>query len=578
MRVWRWVAAAIAACCPVPAHAAMRVRDERDQRRAGGTKASPMVCLSIGLLSWAVAAAHGQPSLLWAPPSVEVSAYPGAQASFTCIVANEGGKELRFSVRAAEVREREEGSYETVEEPPSAFSCTRWIRVEPTQITLKPKEVRDIVGTVSVPRGTPAGGRYAAVVCELQPDEVPSPPGPVSEPQARVVVQWRMSTIVFLTVLGGPLDKRASIADIEVSPAQLRSQDALIISAPLENKGNIHVFATGRLVIRTKDGRRVREVPLGSGRGGILPGATVKFTSIIRRTFAPGEYVAEASFSYGGAAPAVAAVPFTVAKTVVAGATQAVSAAFSVEPQVLEAQLPPGSYRTWVLAVRNTGEEPLEVRAGPVDIACDEQGEPRAAETAGASRSCAPWLAVRPAEFTLRPGRTQQVRLAAATPGGQTGGRYGGIEFVARPAEQADGAAELSRVAAVLLTVGAAPAPQAQIEAVEVREPAGEGEAVVVLVELRNTGEVHLRPKAGTLLVKALPLARQVGGAEYQAAERELEKASLQPLGQLVLPGGTIVMEGRSAEVAGAGKYILEVAVDYGAESPTTMRKEFAVR
>jgi hypothetical protein len=509
---------------------------------------------------------------------VEVSAYPGAQASFTCTVANEGGKELRLSVGAAEVREREEGFYETVEEPPSAFSCKSWIRVDTTQITLKPKEVRDIVGTVSVPRGIPAGGRYAAVVCELEQDEVPSPPGPLSEPQAQLAVRWRMSTIVFLTVLGGPFDKRASVADIEVRPGQLRSQDALIVSAPLENKGNIHIFATGRLVIRTKGGRRVREVPLGSGRGGILPGATVKFTSIIRRTFAPGEYVAEASFRYGGAAPAVAVVPFTVAKTVVAGATQAVSAGFSVEPQVLEAQLPSGSYRTWVLALRNTGEDPLEVRAGPVDIACDEQGELRAAETGGASRSCAPWLSVRPAEFELRPGQTHQVRVSAAAPRDRTGGGYGGIEFVARRAEQAGGPAELSRVAAVLLTVGAAPPPQAQIEAVELRGPAREGEAAVVLVRLRNTGEVHLRPKAGTLLVKALPPARQVGGTEYQAAERELEKASLQPLGRLVLPGGTIVMEGRSAEAAGAGKYILEVAVDYGAESPTMERKEFTVR
>ena len=129
--------------------------------------------LALGLALGFGAGARGQLAFFWSPPSTELSAAPGSKAQFVCTIVNEGNEVTGFKLYLTEVVEREEGYYEFREGGvPGPRSCTAWLAIAPVTVTLKPKEFKDVTVTVTVPRGTTPGGRYAAVCCEVYKQSV----------------------------------------------------------------------------------------------------------------------------------------------------------------------------------------------------------------------------------------------------------------------------------------------------------------------------------------------------------------------------------------------------------------------
>src|SRR5690606_22619197 len=143
-----------------------------------------------------------------------------------------------------------------------------------------------------------------------------------------------------------------------------------LLYADLTNESNIHVLGRGTLHIRNAEGRKVREIPLGQGRGVVLPDATLRFSSILPAGLPPGTYTVQAVINYGGLRPAIAQREFTIdGPALEASAFHGGPALqLSVQPTQLELSIPVGARRVESITVQNFEEVPIRItgRAQPL--------------------------------------------------------------------------------------------------------------------------------------------------------------------------------------------------------------------
>jgi len=310
------------------------------------------------------------------------------------------------------------------------------------------------------------------------------------------------------------------------------------------------------------------EYPLGSGRGGVLRGATVDFTSVFQKA-RPGEYEADLRIYYGARRPVRVRIPFTVEEKGVKGRV-ARPVDFDV-PDVVEKKVVPGGKRILTIPVMNYENETIQVRARPVDFHFNEYGELVLGE--GGPLSVLPFTTLGPldketskCEFEVRPGRYRRVRLEIDfTKLGRdiSGGRYVGVEFEAR---KEGGVTTSILSSSVLLTLPGDLKKEGQIVSLDVQPEQG-SQFLDFMVGFKNTGNIHFSPTGKIILQKV----NQEGQGET------VGEASFEELFLPVLPGDVRLLRAVYREkLSPDEKYMLSIVIE-GTDKPLTLTRELAI-
>jgi len=528
--------------------------------------------------------ARGQVSLSYAPMLVELTASPGSVSTFEIVTRNEGvTTAANFLVYAADVIQKPNGDYEVVDSGISEHSCAQWTKLSAERITIEPHGAVAVKGSVTVPRGA-SGGRYAAVVFELIPEEIKREPG-----SALVKIVQKFVTVIELTIPARRTQKRLDVIGFNVAYASDRpaytsayGKQAIILTAEVKNEGDIHVFARGSMILRDSTGKRLREIPLGAGRGIVIPGAAVNFSSVLPAGLAPGDYVADISVKYGGLRPASAKIPFGVGASgaqVAKAETTAVLAPFSVDPGDLDLSYPAGATAARSLVIENRSDQAIRVEGRALPLAFDEEGELVSDEAGASAASCAQWIELKPNVAELKPRSRQVVRMMISIPKGESGGKYANVVFTATPASPEKGQAWSGESGAVVfLRVGKEFSTLGKLSPITM-EDGGPSVGTVFGTVFENTGTVHVKPRA-SMTIKKRVMPESIPGIEYVGPGSLVEVSSLD-LGEeenVVLPGGRRLFNVAFSGGLEPGDYVVEFLVNYGGKSPLYVMREFTVK
>lgn len=545
-------------------------------------------CLSCG-------AAQAQISISLTPLLVELTAAPGETKTFDVLLVNESKvSTVHFRVLTMDVVQKQNGDYRVIESGDSQYSCAKWIKLSTDEATLGPGEGLAATGKLTVPRGA-YGGRYAAVAFELTPDKR------TEEAFASAAFVQRLVTVVEVSIPAPRVRKSLSVAGFTVKAARDNprytsafGKDALILSAQIKNEGNTHVFARGSLTLRDSSGKRLRQIPLGTGRGLVLPETAVDMVSVLPAGLAPGNYIADIAVKYGGMRPALAKVPFTVgggdaSAKGVEGETKL--APFSVEPSDMDLSYPAGAVVARSIVIQNRSDEPIHVEPKALPLVYDEEGELVQEGVKPDSSSCAEWVELRPTSLDLAPRARQVVRVMITIPKDQAGGKYANLVFTATPgnARATSGAAGGSSGATgpawtgeagtvVFLAVGKTLEKRAELAELKV-EDGGPSVGRIFSTTFKNTGTTHVKPQA-TFVLKKHVIPESIPGVEYVGPGSwvEVDYVDLGESANVVLPGGTRLIHAGYTRPLEPGQYMVEVTVKYGGRSPLYASKEFSVK
>jgi hypothetical protein len=516
--------------------------------------------------------------------NLEVS--PGGTGMFEAAIKNESTAMTgEFIVHIMDVVQLPNGEYGLMERGTAPNSCSGWIKLSSDRVSVGPGQWGGVDALVEVPRGV-YGGRYAALVFELVPDRDQG-----SQIWGSSTVTPSIMTVVELSVPGPLVRKSLGVTGFFVRSgredpelAMHYGESAVMLSAEVANDGNTHVFANGSIILRDADGRRLKQIPLGGGRGIVLPGSSARLNSVFVTGIPPGEYIADVSITYGGLRPASAKVSFTVTSS--DASTSTISGGgkvppFAVDPALVELNYPPGATAARAFVIENKSPEVMQVQGRVLPLVYDEHGELVEEGIEEDSNSCAGWIELRPQQVTLSPGGKQVVRALISIPRDATGSRYANIAFTGVPASTADAqdkpswAGETGSI--LFLTIGKNHVTQADLGPLQVFDSGGMG-GYVLETALRNTGNVHVVPQA-VFMIKKRIMPQSVPGVEY-IGPGTLEEVARVDLGHSdtpVLPGQTRFLVVDYPYALDPGEYVAEVIAEYGGQAPVSCSQEFTV-
>jgi len=470
---------------------------------------------------------HGQLSI--SPLFVEPTVYPGATATFRVNVGNNGKEVLNCAIRVSAMMIDIGGLPQEADESPR--SCKDWIKAEPTEFTLGPREGRQIICRMNVPRNV-SGGYYAIVSVLGSPEKIDMEAGGRRGIGAGIELTHKALVPILVTVPGPRVQAVIEAAEPTITRA---SGKGCVMTLPIRNTGNIHCRMAGTVEIRSESDQLVERFDLSAGRGFILPLHERVFRSRLQVSLPDGLYVAKIRLdAQGYRAPMQNAFPFYVRNgvPVVAQLSEeekqellSKSAGFAVVPQQMYVEAPAGGWRMRAVELVNMTAEPIRVQGRVMEWFRDPTGHDQVLATSPAhGRSLKDYLELREPEIELSPRSRRRVPVSIAPPADATGEGYAAVYFD-RPDMQLDASPESRARRSCLMRVraGKTGTVEGRIEEfTAVQEPSG---VVTMRGVVRNTGTLSIRPDVrfsvlddqGRTLSKPLPaesdFAIQAGAA-----------------------------------------------------------------
>lgn len=234
----------------------------------------------------------------------------------------------------------------------------------------------------------------------------------------------------------------------------------------------------------------------------------------------------------------------------------------TVTPAKLEVSIPAGASYNLPITVQNASGDPAHVQASMVDFNVGLSGDYRFMKVGSAPYSLLRWAAIRPREFDVPPGTTQQVQLTISIPQQSSlSGEYSGIVFFQTrpPRSNARGVVFSVRVASKIYETipGTTKLEGAIAKMSASSSPKGESYRVL----FRNTGNTHVYLHGQLSVQRGNSAVEQVQLANDDLVERGGERL-LQVFGRRLEPGS----------------YQAIATLDYGGKTETGGEIAFDVR
>ena len=139
----------------------------------------------------------------------------------------------------------------------ATYSLKKWVKIEPTEFTLKPKEQKFVSFTISVPKNAEPGGRYASILA--------STTGMKQKEATGAVMAQKVGALLLLTVSG---EAKESLILKEFSVSE--SSELASFKIRFENDGTVHLKPKGLIVIENCQGKKIEDLEFPATN--ILPG------------------------------------------------------------------------------------------------------------------------------------------------------------------------------------------------------------------------------------------------------------------------------------------------------------------
>jgi len=167
------------------------------------------------------------------------------------------------------------------------YSLTRWIKCEPEEFDLNPREEKFVKFTIQVPENAEPGGHYGSV---LAGTKAVAGPG-----MAGTAIIQRIGALVLLTVPGA-MEENLIVKDF--TAPHYSEYGPIPFEIRFENKGTVHVKPTGYITVTNWLGKKVGDSEIAPRN--VLPGGVRKFeASLPQKWFFAGKYTATLTGSYG---------------------------------------------------------------------------------------------------------------------------------------------------------------------------------------------------------------------------------------------------------------------------------------
>lgn len=448
-----------------------------------------------------------------------------------------------IDLRLVELSQAKDGTWRLVE--PDAGedlkdhpSARPWAELSAARVEIAPLEPASVSVLIRPPADA-RGAYFVGVVAET----------PLPEDRQGVVVRVRFLIPVIVEIAGRPVRQDVDLDDVVM--AHVAAEGALPTTTAhlrVTNRGRTFSRIRGDIrVDRLADGRWRPVTTLPVSERSIIPGMTLELGGDLARRLPSGMYRLRGELSVDGRRipaverelafegdPAVTAVAFDTALV--------------LTPALVRMEIVPGATRTATVRVENPGDEPIAVRvaaATPRALVGVQIGE-----RIGTALSAEPWTELRPAEFTLRPRGSQNVRIVSRVPdaGVAAANYYANLTLTGR---YGDGQSAGETVTTVNLVNRQVPPEIAgSVEQLAISE-AEEPGTFAVEVRIANLGTVHVEPVARAYVLN--PQGGQVVSQELAA-----EEGPLLPFGKRIFGGEVDLSE------LPAGSYALRAVVLLG--------------
>lgn len=229
-------------------------------------------------------------SLQISPPTFELGSGAGRSISNVVRVLNPTDKPITVTSLVKDfVASGEEGSVDLVDtEDKTTYSLASWISVEPAMATIPPKAAIPFTFTISIPKGAEPGGHFGSVLFSTEGGT-----NEVNGSGAKLATE--IGSLVLLNIAGKAKEnaKLVSFEPIknffEFGPVGLEYR--------VQNKGNIHIKPTGKIVIKNVFNQIVFEDTIDPKN--VLPNAVRKSVYYWNNKWLWGKYRAQISLKYG---------------------------------------------------------------------------------------------------------------------------------------------------------------------------------------------------------------------------------------------------------------------------------------
>lgn len=557
------------------------------QRRNRGIGARISGVLTFAVLLWFSATpVCGQFHVLLSPQIVPLKLKPGVASGVIFELTNQDEeKPVLIRLFAQDVFQGPKGEYK-LSDTAMSYSCADWLILPETLITVGPDEVRQVQVGIKPPYSA-IGGAYAAVVFEILQEKERRATGDAMG--ARFEYRFQMPAWIEIEIDRPRGSKRQMASgEVKVTPtaddpslAKKYGENGMVVSAELENTGNVHVRTNGRLIIRDANRRLIRDTRLGGGRGTVLPAAKARLETIMQLP-PPGTYTLKTIVEYGGRSPAISQTSFEITRERAARTGESEIALplwIDLRPDRFEPSVPADGFRVFGVTLMNREDAPVEVDVDLGRIHYDEDGQMWVSDEAvDSGRSCAQWLTIEPRRFALDPQQRKNVRVTLNVPEGAAGGYYSCLVINGRMvADTGAPGLPTPMYCPILLSVPPDFARAGEIVDVVVDRP--RETAFSLDTKFRNTGNIH-ELITGTVKLEYWTLPQAVEGLEVTSTARfeDVAVLSLETDSTYVLPGEIRSVSSQTAEGLPGGRYRARVSVNFGGEAPATLEREFVIK
>lgn len=474
------------------------------------------------------------------PMRIQVSVAPGQDVQVPVNIRNtaaDGPRELEL--RLEHLDQNAAGGWafqDVVDGAPAHQSSLEWTSLSATQAEIAPLEPAQIMLRFQPPRNA-RGAYFAALVIET-----PAPP----QDAVGLSVRMRFLIPVIIEIEGRPVRQNVQLGDVVMTYDEADDR-AATTHAHLEitNAGETFSRVTGNMRIERRSGDRWRLVTRFETRERpIIPGVTLELGQDLERRLPSGTYRLRGELMVDGRRlpPLQKEIEFEGDPNVDA---LAYDTELRLSPEMVQMDVVPGATRTTILRIENPGEDAVTVDLG----AATPRGlmGVRMGDLVGTELSAEQWTTVRPAQFTLRGGANQNVRVVSSVPSEDElhANYYADLTL---SGSYADGQSAGTQSSVIhLVNRATESARQGVIESLSLAE--AEPNLFAVQARFVNTGNTHV-----SLLARVTVSSPQ--GQSVRSASLTGASGMLLPLGERVF-GGEIDFSGVEA-----GMYALRANVD----------------
>jgi archaellum component FlaG (FlaF/FlaG flagellin family) len=489
------------------------------------------IVIAFVAMAWSVAGASAQGFMI-KPMRLEVAPAAGRSVEVPLEIRNTAGGEAGIiDLRLVDLTQSMDGSWRLIEpssgeDTSGLYSSLAWTTLSQPSISIAPLQPAMVMIRLAVPPD--ARGVYlAGVIAETPPRTDAS----------GVAVRIRFLIPLIIQIAGRPVRQQveATEAMLTFEPGEAGAAPRTVGSVTIVNEGRTLSRIEGRLTIERQTAEQWRPVTrIDIPERSIIPGATLQLGDDLGRKVPSGTYRLRADLLVDGrrTAPLVHEINYQGDP---AATDLAYDTALLLEPGEISVDVVPGATRTAVVSIENPGTDPVIVSmtsSTPVDLGGVEMGNVR-----GVDLSAEPWTQIRPAEFTLRPGGRQNVRVISQIPreGVQFPNYYADLVLTGKYAD-GESAGE-TRSTVHLANSAVDSVVDGMVEVLTLSESEDPG-TYVVQSRLTNIGNVHVAPLASVSLLTAqgttvrqveltgedgmlLPLAKRNYGAELSLLDLE---------------------------------------------------------